>query len=183
MQTVQLHQRVEREAAIARLEQSRVILAMKLANHHGQKYKVIEEALSFVGDVHEAGRFGVSENASDQSRSHSCDNLEAVNENNKTSNNLMQFLMSGMSLAKKSLQYDGIGSILGNCTLFAVSMLAVFQLHQRAIKSGFDISYHKKGLTFMTNKVPNSSTSSKRIESFSQDTEMNCHLEVLLARG
>lgn len=181
---MQLHQRVERDAAIARLEQSRVILAMKLADHRGQKYKVIEEALSFIGDVHEAGLFGVSENASDQSRSHSSDNnLEAVNENNKTTNNLVQFLMSGVSLAKKSLRFDGIGSILGNCTLFAVSMLAIFQLHQRAIKSGFDISIHQQGLAFMTNKVPKSSISSTRIESFSQDTETNCDLEVLMARG
>lgn len=61
--TVQLQQRAERDAAIARLEQSRIVLAMRLADHQGKKYKVIEEALAFIGDVCDASRFV------------SCDNL------------------------------------------------------------------------------------------------------------
>ncbi|GFQ08837.1 plastid division protein pdv1 [Phtheirospermum japonicum] len=50
LHTVQTQQRAERDAAIARLEQSRIILAMRLAEHQGKKYKVIEEALALIGD-------------------------------------------------------------------------------------------------------------------------------------
>ncbi|XP_057951127.1 plastid division protein PDV1 isoform X2 [Malania oleifera] len=60
--TVQVQQRAERDAAVARLEQSRIILAMRLAEHHGKKYKVIEEAFAFVGDVRDAGRYVSPEN-------------------------------------------------------------------------------------------------------------------------
>ncbi|XP_075476367.1 plastid division protein PDV1-like isoform X2 [Primulina tabacum] len=45
----QTQQQVERDAAIARLEQSRVVLAMRLAEHQGKKYKAIEEAQELVG--------------------------------------------------------------------------------------------------------------------------------------
>ncbi|GJS95676.1 2-oxoglutarate dehydrogenase, mitochondrial-like protein [Tanacetum coccineum] len=44
-------QRVERDAAIAWLEQSRIVLALRLADHHGKNYKVTEEARAFVGEV------------------------------------------------------------------------------------------------------------------------------------
>ncbi|GKD97479.1 plastid division protein PDV1 [Tanacetum coccineum] len=46
--TVQTQQRAERDVAIARLEQSRIVLALRLADHHGKKYKVIKEARAFV---------------------------------------------------------------------------------------------------------------------------------------
>ncbi|GJY15092.1 plastid division protein PDV1 [Tanacetum coccineum] len=48
--TVQTQQRAERDVAIARLKQSRIVLALRLADHHGKKYKVIEEARAFVGE-------------------------------------------------------------------------------------------------------------------------------------
>ncbi|XP_078431642.1 plastid division protein PDV1-like [Wolffia australiana] len=46
--TVQAQQQTERDAAIARLEQSRKVLAMRLSCHRGKKFSVIEEALSFI---------------------------------------------------------------------------------------------------------------------------------------
>jgi hypothetical protein len=51
LQTVQLQQRAEPDAAIARLEQSRLVLSKKLAEHQGRKYRVIDETLEFVGEV------------------------------------------------------------------------------------------------------------------------------------
>jgi hypothetical protein len=51
LQTVQSQQRAEQDTAIARLEQSRAVLATRLAEHQGKKYKVINEALEFVGEV------------------------------------------------------------------------------------------------------------------------------------
>ncbi|GKC83329.1 2-oxoglutarate dehydrogenase, mitochondrial-like protein [Tanacetum coccineum] len=44
-------QRVERDAAIAWLEQSIIVLALRLADHHGKNYKVTEEARAFVGSL------------------------------------------------------------------------------------------------------------------------------------
>ncbi|KQJ94310.1 hypothetical protein BRADI_3g09790v3 [Brachypodium distachyon] len=53
LHTVQSQQLAERDAAVARLEQSRLVLATRLAEHQGKKYRVIEEALAFVGELHQ----------------------------------------------------------------------------------------------------------------------------------
>ncbi|KAL4575762.1 hypothetical protein LXL04_011847 [Taraxacum kok-saghyz] len=106
--TVQTQQRAERDAAIARLEQSRIVLALRLADHHGKKYKVIEEARAFVGQV----------------QNHSY--LE------KRSNTLVKVVISSFNFAKKSLKVDHVGGVLGNAALFAVSMVALLHLHQVA---------------------------------------------------
>ena len=108
MQTVQTQQRAERDAAIARLEQSRIVLALRLADHHGKNYKVIEEARAFVGQV----------------QNHSY--LE------KRSNTLVKVVISSFNFAKKSLKVDHVGGVLGNAALFAVSMVALLHLHQVA---------------------------------------------------
>ncbi|KAK1610344.1 hypothetical protein QYE76_034017 [Lolium multiflorum] len=54
---VQLQQRAERDAAIARVQQSRILLAARLAEHRGKRHGVIEEALGFVGDVLDKNQF------------------------------------------------------------------------------------------------------------------------------
>ncbi|KAM0023872.1 putative plastid division protein PDV1/PDV2 [Helianthus debilis subsp. tardiflorus] len=83
--TVQTQQRAERDAAIARLEQSRIVLALRLADHH---------------------------------------------ETYERSNILVKVVISSFNFAKKSLQVDHLGGVLGNAALFAVSMLALLHLHQ-----------------------------------------------------
>lgn len=133
--TVQSQQRAERDAAIARLEQSRIVLAMCLADHHGKKYKVIEEALAFVGDVHDAGRFVKPGNPFETPKSHSGENLEGCE--GKKPNILMQMLISSFNIAKKSFKLECMGGVLGNAALIAVSMLALLQLNQVALKSNF----------------------------------------------
>ncbi|KAB1204976.1 Plastid division protein PDV1 [Morella rubra] len=130
--TVQMQQQVERDAAVARLEQSRIVLAMRLAEHHGKKYKVIEEALAFVGDVHDAGQFVSPENLSGPEYSPSGEK-SATHEGN-TSNILIKVLLSSCNFAKKSLKLDHMGGILGNAALVAVSMIAWLHLHQVAYK-------------------------------------------------
>ncbi|XP_058100252.1 plastid division protein PDV1 [Magnolia sinica] len=175
--TVQSQQRAERDAAIARLEQSRIVLAMRLADHHGKKYKVIEEALAFVGDVHEAGRFVSPENLFEMPRSQSAENLE--DGERKGSNVLMQMFMSCFTFAKKSLKLEHMGGVLGHTALVAVSMLALLQLHQVTFKSDFVL------------EVPQAEDDSfyrKRNENVSQlegSSSSGCakHLDVLLARG
>lgn len=131
-QTVQMQQRAERDAAIARLEQSRIVLAMRLADHHGKKYKVIEEALAFVGDVRDAGQFVSPENLYGAPCSLSGEKF--VTREGKRSNILINALISSFDFAKKSLKLDHMGGILGNAALVAVSMLAWLHLHQVAYR-------------------------------------------------
>ncbi|KAE8077834.1 hypothetical protein FH972_016358 [Carpinus fangiana] len=130
--TVQMQQRAERDAAIARLEQSRIVLSMRLADHHGKKYKVIEEALAFVGDVRDAGQFVSPENLYGPPYSPSGEKF--VTHEGKRSNIVIKSLISSLDFAKKSLKLDHMGGILGNAALVAVSMLAWLHLHQVAYR-------------------------------------------------
>nr|ACG32184.1 hypothetical protein [Zea mays] len=50
---VQTQQQAERDFAMARLEQSRIMLAIRLKEHHGRNHKVIDEASAFVRDVYQ----------------------------------------------------------------------------------------------------------------------------------
>ncbi|XP_022738565.1 plastid division protein PDV1-like [Durio zibethinus] len=128
--TVQIRQRAERDAAIARLEQSQIILALRLAEHHGKKYKVIDEALAFVRDIHGASCFVSPENLYSIPISPSGEKL--VSHEGKHSNMLIKVLVSSFNFAKKSLKFDHMGGILSNAALFAVSMVATLLLHQIA---------------------------------------------------
>ncbi|KAG2700594.1 hypothetical protein I3843_06G006500 [Carya illinoinensis] len=128
--TVQMQQQAERDAAIARLEQSRIVLAMRLAEHHGKKYEVIEEALAFVRD---AGHFVSPEKLFGHPYSPSGEKVVVHEE--KRSNILIKFLVSSFDFAKKSLKSDQMGGILGNAALVAVSMIAWLHLHQVAYKN------------------------------------------------
>ncbi|PKI52119.1 hypothetical protein CRG98_027535 [Punica granatum] len=122
--TVQIQQRAERDAAIARLEQSRIVLAMRLAEHHGKKYKVVEEALAFVGDVQEASRFIFPEYL------YSTANGAGENLANQKGNILMKFLVSSFNFAKGFLRLDQAGGVLGNAALVAITMMALLNFNQ-----------------------------------------------------
>ncbi|XP_041015253.1 plastid division protein PDV1-like [Juglans microcarpa x Juglans regia] len=128
--TIQMQQQAERDAAIARLEQSRIVLAMRLAEHHGKKYEVIEEALAFVRD---AGHFVSPEKLFGHPYSPSGEKVVVREE--KRSNILIKVLVSSFDFAKKSLKSDQMGGILGNAALVAVSMIAWLHLHQVAYKN------------------------------------------------
>ncbi|XP_042433970.1 plastid division protein PDV1-like isoform X1 [Zingiber officinale] len=123
---VQSQQRAERDAAITRLEQSRVILAMRLADHRGKRYKVIEDALAFVGDVHDMGQFLRPE-------SQLGENLEG---REKKPSMFMQAFLSSFAAAERSIRLVGFQGILANAAIFAVSMLAFLQLNQVACNGG-----------------------------------------------
>ncbi|XP_031503825.1 plastid division protein PDV1-like [Nymphaea colorata] len=128
--TVQSQQRAERDAAIAQLEQSRLILAMKLADYHGKKYSVIEEALAFVGSVDE--NFVAPE---DLTRSQMSKNIEVLG--SKGSNFLMQIFASSFNLVRRSLKLETVAGLIGNAALIAASMIAVLQLQQLTVKGGY----------------------------------------------
>ncbi|URE11896.1 hypothetical protein MUK42_23834 [Musa troglodytarum] len=172
--TVQLRQRAERDTAVAQLEQSRIVLAMRLANHQGKKYKVIEEALAFVGDVHDKGCFITPEALyDDMPRSQSGDNLEDYEE--KRSSIFLQMVISSLSLAKRSFRLENISGVFSHAAIFAASMLAFLQLHQISSKSS-------------TPQMPDQ-LSCKRsgrntwvVDNSSRNGEIK-HLDVLSARG
>lgn len=169
-QSIQVQQRAERDAAIARLEQSRIVLALRLAEHHGKKYKVIEEALAFVGDVHDASCF---DNFHGPSCSPSGDNM--VTHGGKKFNIVSNVLVSSFNFAKKFLKLDNMGSIMGNAALYAISMIALLHLHQVANKE--HQQKHENNI-YINRKAVRTSRSQ---EVSSNDRLSN--LDVLLARG
>lgn len=128
--TVQTQQKAERDAAVARLEQSRIILAMRLAEHHGKKYKVIEEAQALVGDVRDASRFVASEHLYGSIPYPSSSGEKFVAQNGKRSNAVVNFLLSSYAYVSKSLKLDHTVGIMGNAALLAISMLALLHLNQ-----------------------------------------------------
>ncbi|KAH7557749.1 hypothetical protein JRO89_XS11G0213100 [Xanthoceras sorbifolium] len=168
--TIQMQQRAERDTAIARLEQSRIVLAMRLAEHHGKKYKVIEEALAFVGDVHDASCFISPENLYSS---------PASGENNVTSggqaNGLIKVLISSFNFAKNSLKLDHMGGILGNAAMVAVSMIALLHLQQVSYKEHPQNQEDKVYINRIVRKTP-------ELEGSSSNGRSN-HLDVFLARG
>ncbi|PIA34500.1 hypothetical protein AQUCO_03700047v1 [Aquilegia coerulea] len=175
--TVQLQQRAERDAAIARLEQSRIVLAMRLADHHGRKYKVIEEALAFVGDVHNSSRF-ISPEHLFESRSQSGESSKGHEE--KWSSNLMQVLVSSYAFAKRWLKLEQMGGLLGQTALVAVSMGALLHLHQVSSKTNFVLEVPQIKEDLYYRKSSGKKTTQGGISSSSGGVR---NLDVLAARG
>lgn len=164
--TVQLQQRAERDAAIARLEQSRIVLAMRLADHQGKKYKVIEEALAFIGDVCDASRFVSCDNLFDTANGSSGQSM--VNHGNG-SNILIKALFSSFNFARKSL----MGGVLGNAALVAVTMMTL--LHFNKVANKLKHKHEGNNYSFNVRKTFKQGESSSR-GSLGQ-------LDVLVARG
>ncbi|CAN1751297.1 Plastid division protein PDV1 [Linum perenne] len=165
--TVQLQQRAERDAAIARLEQSRIVLSLRLAEHHGKKYNVIEEALAFIGDVHDSARFVSPDNLHTYPPSPGQENLNKLQR--KPSNAVVNILTSTFDFAKRSLRLDNVGGVLGNVALFTVSMLAL--LHLQQVDSSKEDSYKPEHSVYRSTKRASSS-----------DAGLD-QLNVMLARG
>lgn len=173
LHTVQTHQRAEKDAAIARLEQSRIVLAMRLSEHHGKKHKVIEEALAFVGDVQDAARFISPDNLYSSPVSPSGENFVAPE--GRMYNGLIHALVSSFDFAKKTLKLDQVGGILSNAAIVAVSMIALLHLHQAAYKEHPQKQDERVFSNRAVRKTP-------QLESSSPNARLN-QLDVMSARG
>ncbi|GJN29048.1 hypothetical protein PR202_gb17239 [Eleusine coracana subsp. coracana] len=162
LQTVQSQQRAEWDAAIARLEQSRLVLAMKLTEHQGKKYGVIDDALKFVGEASDKSRF-----ISPEDVCATCSQSENNAEDNTGNHSriVANMLSCSLSLVKNSFRLDNISGALGNAAVFAASMLAFLQLHQVASGS----KTPAMGYSFQSGS--------------SQQNGKGKHLEVYLTRG
>lgn len=161
-QTVQRQQRAEREAAVAHLEQSRIVLATRLAEHQGNNYTVIEEARAFARDIHDAGHFAAS----------AAENF--VRHQGWRSNFLVKVVVSSFNFAKRSLRVDGV---LGNAALVSVSMLAF--LHLVAVKDKYILDFPQRKDDFVNTREV---TKVSRPEGSSPGGGPIL-LDVLLARG
>lgn len=153
---------------MARLEQSRIILAMRLAEHQGKKYKVIEEAQALVGDVRDASHFVASEHLYGSTPYPSKE--EIAPEQGKRSNAVFDFLLSSYAFVSKSLKLDHTVGIVGNAALLAISMLAFLHLNQIGHKIQDPPTFGREG-----RKGPHSRGSSS--------SDGLTHLDVRLARG
>lgn len=160
LQNVQTQQKAERDAAVARLEQSRIILAMRLAEHQGQKFKVIEEAQALVGDVRDASRLVTPEQLYSSAPYPPGENF--VPEKQKRSNSVFNFFVSSFDFVSKSLKLDQTVGILGNAALLAISMIAFVHLNQIGSKDAL----HMQGIRERESRKVSSSS-----------------LDVMLARG
>lgn len=176
MQTVQTQQRVERDAAIARLEQSRIVLALRLADHHGKKYKVIEEARAFVGEVQNHSKFVSVENS-----------YEFPSGNNhdvgKRSNILAKVVISSFNFAKKSLKAEHLGGVLGNAALIAVSMLALLHLHQVGDRERYISDLQQRHKDNNNNNNNNNDLNTNVTKVYLPNDGPSNGLDVLAARG
>lgn len=103
------------------------MLAMRLSTHQGKKHKVIEEALAFVGDVQDAGRFISPENLFGSS-----DN-SGIPGGIKT-NFMVRVLISCFNYAKNNIKLDHMGGIMGNAAMVAVTMVALLNINHVSAK-------------------------------------------------
>ncbi|KAL2249047.1 plastid division protein PDV1 [Sesamum indicum] len=175
--TVQTQQRAERDAAVARLEQSRIILAMRLAEHQGKKYKVIEEAQALVGDVRDASRFVAPEHLRGSTPSPSGESFVPLK--GKSPNALLNFFLSSFSFVSKSLKENHTVGILGNAALLAISMLAFAHLNQSGSKEKYTLDVPGMHDASIFGRDNRKVSHTHGLFSGSCST----HLDVMLARG
>ncbi|KAL0452440.1 UNVERIFIED_CONTAM: Plastid division protein PDV1 [Sesamum latifolium] len=175
--TVQTQQRAERDAAVARLEQSRIILAMRLAEHQGKKYKVIEEAQALVGDVRDASRFVAPEHLRGSTPSPSGESFVPLK--GKSPNALLNFFLSSFSFVSKSLKENHTVGIIGNAALLAISMLAFAHLNQSGSKEKYTLDIPGMQDPPIFGRETRKVSHTHGLFSGSRST----HLDVMLARG
>ncbi|KAL0403209.1 UNVERIFIED_CONTAM: Plastid division protein PDV1 [Sesamum radiatum] len=175
--TVQTQQRAERDAAVARLEQSRIILAMRLAEHQGKKYKVIEEAQALVGDVRDASRFVAPEHLRGSTPSPSGESFVPLKR--KSPNALLNFFLSSFGFISKSLKENHTVGIIGNAALLAISMLAFAHLNQSGSKEKYTLDVPGMQDPPVFGRETRKVSHTHGLFSGSRST----HLDVMLARG
>lgn len=174
--TVQMQQKAERDVAIARIEQSRMILAMRLSEHQGKKYEVIEEAETFVG-LCNASRFGSQGNIYSPSAPH--DEEKFAVKRSWGRNAIFNLLFSTFNFVKKGIKLTCISGIFGNTAMVAISMLVVVHLQQIGIKDRYIMELSQ---TKEDNVSSRKMTKVLRPE-VSSSGGSSTSLDVLLARG
>ncbi|CAL4966111.1 unnamed protein product [Urochloa decumbens] len=122
---VQSQQQAEREFALARLEQSRIMLAIRLKEHHGKNHKVIDEASDFVRNVYQDVWPSLSVNKPEK-----C--ADSSNDMVKGPNFFARMVSSGLAIAGSSFSIKNLGGALGNGAAFAIGIVTLLQLSRLA---------------------------------------------------
>lgn len=146
---------------------------MRLAEHKGKKYKVIEEAQALVGDVKGTDHFISRESTSGQSCSQSGENFVA--DKGKGSNIVMNVLVSSFNFVKRTLSLDNMNGIVGNAALVAISMVAFLHLNHVA---------HQEPPHRQENSIHSNRTERRKNQhEGSTSKARSSNLNLLLARG
>ncbi|TVU22951.1 hypothetical protein EJB05_32673, partial [Eragrostis curvula] len=165
---VQSQQEAELDIALSRLEQSRIMLAIKLKEHHGKNHEVIDEASNFVHNVYQDVWPSLSANKPDKS-------ADSSSNMSKVSNFFGRMVSSSLALAGSSLNIKNLGGVLGNSAVLAIGMLTMLQLHWMATRekcpSVGNYSYRRVTKNY-----------SSQLGTSPQSTSQG-HLDVSLARG
>lgn len=126
-------QEAEHSAAIAILEESRRILAMRLTDHL-EKYKFIQDATTFFNNVDDMGHFFAPDVSSENEMTRSQEVSNSKAQEGRIVCTLLQKFISRAAVATKSFRLTRIDGALGSAAMFAVSMLAFLQLNQFVVK-------------------------------------------------
>lgn len=154
-----------------------MVLAMRLAEHQGKKYKVIEDAQALVGDVQNAGHFVSPGNL--YTPSAMPDGGKFPSQKGTSSKAFFNVFVSSFNFVKDSLKLDRVGGILGNAALVALSMLALMHLHEVGIKDKYIVELpSRKEDAYKRNMIKVS-----RPEGSTSGGGHSPQLDVLLARG
>ncbi|KAF0917066.1 hypothetical protein E2562_016363 [Oryza meyeriana var. granulata] len=124
---VQSQQQAERDISLARLEQSRIMLAIRLNGHRGVNQKIIDEALDFVRNVCHGVWPSLSVNKPEKPRSHS--GADNNSDRQKSLNFLGQIVASSFALARNSFIIKAFGGLLGHSAVLTIGMITLLQLH------------------------------------------------------
>ncbi|TKW12095.1 hypothetical protein SEVIR_5G014200v4 [Setaria viridis] len=124
---VQSQQQAERDFAVARLEQSRIMLAIRLKEHNGKNHEVIDEASDFVRNVYQDVWPSLSVNKPEK-----C--ADSSNDMVKGPNFFARMVSSSLSIAGSNFSMKDLGGALWNSAAFAIGIIALLQL--RGLASG-----------------------------------------------
>lgn len=111
-----------------------MVLALRLAEYQGKKYKVIEEAEAFVG-LCNSTHFGYQGNIYSPSAPHTGE--EFAVKISWRRNAIFSFLFSSFSSIKNSMNVTCISGIFGNAAMVAISMLVFLHLQQISVKANY----------------------------------------------
>ncbi|CAO2194259.1 unnamed protein product [Urochloa humidicola] len=122
---VQSQQQAERDFALARLEQSRIMLAIRLKEHHGKNHEVIDEASDFVHNVYQDVWPSLSVNKPEK-----C--ADSSNDMVKGPNFFARMVSSTLAIAGSSFSIKSLGGVLGHSAAFAIGIVTLLQLSRLA---------------------------------------------------
>lgn len=145
---------------------------MRLAEHHGKNYGVLEEALAFVGSIKTTSHFVSPDHLYDS-------NLNPTGANStpdgQKSNFVINAFASTFGFAKRALGFNHVRGVLGNAAIFAISMVAMLHLHQVATSE-----HHVQKKEDRFYRSQQRKTYGREMSSGDRTLD---HLDVMMARG